>query len=72
MAAIDLIDYAGIGGVYRHHLQGDQGQPIGNEGLARVAAALRARRPGFPVCGIAGINAANAAAVIAAGADGVR
>jgi thiamine-phosphate pyrophosphorylase len=32
---------------------------------------LRRRAPHFPIVGIAGIDAANAAAVIAAGADGV-
>jgi thiamine-phosphate pyrophosphorylase len=32
---------------------------------------LRARVANFPVCGIAGIDAGNAAEVIAAGADGV-
>ena len=39
--------------------------------MARVIEALRRRKPGFPTCGIAGINAANAAPVIEAGADGV-
>jgi thiamine-phosphate pyrophosphorylase len=34
-------------------------------------AALRGRKRDLPVCGIAGIDAGNAAAVIAAGADGV-
>jgi len=32
---------------------------------------VRTRKPGFPICGISGINAGNAAEVIAAGADGV-
>jgi len=71
LAAIDLIDYAGIGGVYGTTSKATKAQPIGTEGLARVTAALRARRPGFAVCGIAGIDAGNAAAVIEAGADGV-
>jgi thiamine-phosphate pyrophosphorylase len=39
--------------------------------LARVIGALHRRAPKLPVCGIAGIDASNAAAVIAAGADGV-
>jgi thiamine-phosphate pyrophosphorylase len=39
--------------------------------MARVIEALHRRRPGFPSCGIAGINAGNAAPVIDAGADGV-
>ena len=33
--------------------------------------AIRARAPNFPICAISGINAGNAAEVIAAGADGV-
>ena len=45
--------------------------PIGIAGMARVIEALHRRKPGFPTCGIAGINAANAAPVIEAGADGV-
>jgi thiamine-phosphate pyrophosphorylase len=36
-----------------------------------VIGALHRRAPKLPVCGIAGIDAGNAAAVIAAGADGV-
>jgi thiamine-phosphate pyrophosphorylase len=39
--------------------------------LARIIAVLRRRAPVLPVCGIAGIDASNAAEVIAAGADGV-
>jgi thiamine-phosphate pyrophosphorylase len=39
--------------------------------MARVIEALHRRKPGFPTCGIAGINAGNAAPVIEAGADGV-
>ena len=56
----------------RHHLEGDEEQsPIGIAGMARVIEALHRRKPGFLTCGIAGINAANAAPVIEAGADGV-
>ena len=39
--------------------------------MARVIEALHRRKPGFLTCGIAGINAGNAAPVIEAGADGV-
>ena len=39
--------------------------------LPRVIGALHRRSPKLPVCGIAGIDASNAGAVIAAGADGV-
>jgi thiamine-phosphate pyrophosphorylase len=70
-APIDLIDYAGIGGVFATSSKDNTSKPIGPEGLARIAAVLRERRPAFPVCGIAGIDATNAASVIGAGADGV-
>lgn len=70
-APIDLIDYAGVGGVYGTTSKAQKRQPIGPQGLRAVTEALRRRRPGFAVCGIAGINAGNAAAVIEAGADGV-
>ena len=45
--------------------------PIGVDGLARIVDVFRKRDPKFPSCAIAGINAANAGATIAAGADGV-
>ncbi|MCC6888583.1 MAG: thiamine phosphate synthase [Hyphomicrobiales bacterium] len=70
-APLDLIDYVGIGGVYATASKDNPNPPIGVEGLARVVAVLRRRKPGFPTCAIAGITAANAAATIAAGADGV-
>jgi thiamine-phosphate pyrophosphorylase len=70
-APIDVIDYAGIGGVYATLSKEQKNAPIGPEGFARVAGALRRRAPRLPVCGIAGIDAGNATAVIAAGADGV-
>jgi thiamine-phosphate pyrophosphorylase len=69
-APVDLIDYVGSGGVYVTGSKQQKNAPIGPEGLARVIAALHARSP-KPVCGIAGIDAGNAAAVIGAGADGV-
>ncbi len=70
-APLALIDYVGIGGVYATTSKDNTRPPIGPDGLARITQAIRARKPGFPVCGIAGITAANTAAVIAAGADGV-
>lgn len=45
--------------------------PIGPVGLARIIDVFRYRIGNFPTCAIAGITAANAADVIAAGADGV-
>jgi thiamine-phosphate pyrophosphorylase len=70
-APADLIDYAGIGGVYATLSKEQKTAPIGPEGFAGIADALRRRAPTLPLCGIAGIDAGNAGAVIAAGADGV-
>jgi thiamine-phosphate pyrophosphorylase len=70
-APVGLIDYAGVGGVYATLSKEQKTPPIGTDGFARVAAALRERAPTLPIVGIAGIDAGNAAAVIAAGADGV-
>jgi thiamine-phosphate pyrophosphorylase len=70
-APVELIDYVGSGGVYVTLSKQQKNVPIGPEGLARVIGALHRRSPKLPVCGIAGIDAGNAGAVIAAGADGV-
>jgi thiamine-phosphate pyrophosphorylase len=70
-APVGLIDYAGVGGVYTTLSKDQKDPPFGPEGLARIAAVLRRRAPTLPLVGIAGIDAGNAAAVIAAGADGV-
>ena len=70
-APIGLIDYVGSGGVYATLSKQQNKPPIGPEGLARIVEVLRRRAPKLPVAGIAGIDAGNAAAVIAAGADGV-
>jgi thiamine-phosphate pyrophosphorylase len=68
---LDLIDYAGIGGIYGTTSKQTKASPIGVAGMARVIEALHRRKPAFLTCGIAGINASNAAEVIEAGADGV-
>jgi thiamine-phosphate pyrophosphorylase len=70
-APLDLIDYAGIGGVFGTTSKSNTSKPIGPEGLRRIIEVLHRRKPEFPTCGIAGINESNAAEVIAAGADGV-
>jgi len=70
-APVELVDYAGIGGVYATLSKEQKSAPIGTEGFARVAGVLRRRAPKLPLCGIAGIDAGNAAAVIGAGADGI-
>jgi thiamine-phosphate pyrophosphorylase len=74
-APVALIDYVGSGGVYVTLSKQQKDAPIGPEGLAQIIAVLRRRaqkeNKELPVCGIAGIDASNAAAVIGAGADGV-
>jgi len=73
-APIGLIDYVGSGGVYATMSKQQKNPPIGPDGLARIIAVLRRRAAqsgkALPVCGIAGIDASNAAPVIAAGAEG--
>jgi thiamine-phosphate pyrophosphorylase len=68
---IELIDYAGVGGVYATLSKEQKNPPIGTEGLSGIAKTLRRRAPNLPIAGIAGIDAGNAAEVIAAGADGI-
>jgi thiamine-phosphate pyrophosphorylase len=70
-APLDMLDYVAIGGVYGTTSKDNTATPIGIGGLRAVVQAVRARKPQFPICAIAGINASNAAEVIAAGADGV-
>jgi thiamine-phosphate pyrophosphorylase len=70
-APLSLLDYVGIGGVYATTSKVSGRSPIGLDGLRRVVQAFRHRIGNFPACGIAGITAENAEAVIAAGADGV-
>jgi thiamine-phosphate pyrophosphorylase len=70
-APLALLDYVGTGGVYATMSKTSGKSPIGLDGLRRVVQVFRDRIGNFPTCGIAGITAANAEAVIAAGADGV-
>src|SRR5262245_5973734 len=70
-APAELLDYAAIGGVYATSSKDNPDPPIGVEGLSRIAAIFRRRRPDLPICAIAGIDASNAAATVKAGADGV-
>ncbi len=64
-APLDLIDYVGSGGVYVTLSKEQKNPPIGPQGLARIIAALHRRAANLPVVGIAGIDASNAAEVIA-------
>jgi thiamine-phosphate pyrophosphorylase len=70
-APLDRLNYVAIGGVFATSSKDNPGPPIGRDGLASIAAAIRARAPDFPIVAIAGIDATNAADVIAAGADGI-
>ncbi len=70
-APLAILDYVGIGGVYGTMSKQSGKTPIGLDGLRRVVQVFRHRIGNFPTCGIAGITAANAEPVIAAGADGV-
>jgi thiamine-phosphate pyrophosphorylase len=70
-APLDVLDYVAIGGVYATSSKDNTSAPIGTGGLRAIATASRARKAKFPICAIAGITAANAGDVIAAGADGV-
>jgi thiamine-phosphate pyrophosphorylase len=70
-APVELIDYVGSGGVYVTSSKEQKRPPIGPQGLRRIIDALKRRKPVLPVCGIAGVDATNAAEVIGAGADGI-
>jgi len=70
-APLEFLDYVAIGGVYATTSKDNTRAPIGTAGLSEIVRTVRARDPDFPICAIAGINAGNAADVIAAGADGV-
>ncbi len=65
-AAEDGADYVGVGDVFGTQSKADAGVPIGLSGMKAVVKASP-----IPVVGIGGINQANAADVIEAGADGV-
>jgi thiamine-phosphate pyrophosphorylase len=65
-AVRDSADYLGVGDVYGTPSKPDAGPPIGLEGLAAVARAVR-----VPVVAIGGITPENAATTISAGAVGV-
>jgi thiamine-phosphate diphosphorylase len=64
------VDYGCVGGVFATLSKANPSPPIGLEGLAAVAAHARRASRG-PMAAIAGIEASNARAVIAAGADGI-
>jgi thiamine-phosphate pyrophosphorylase len=65
------LDYIAVGGVYGTTSKENTSTPIGIDGLRAIVEVIRSRERNYPICAIAGINAGNAADVIAAGADGV-
>ncbi|ALK08731.1 thiamine phosphate synthase [Blastochloris viridis] len=73
VAAVPLgaVDYVAVGGVFATLSKTNPDPPLGLGGLAARIAELRARKAALPIAAIAGIDAANAGSVIAAGADGV-
>src|SRR5436309_5672303 len=70
-APLDVIDYAGVGGIYATTSKDNPDPPIGIAGLRAVVAAFRANSTHIPACAIAGSDATNARGVMGAGADGV-
>ena len=70
-APLELLDYVAIGGVYGTTSKDNTSTPVGISGLSAIVQEVRVRKAQFPICAISGINAGNAAEVIAAGADGV-
>ncbi len=59
-------DYLGVGAIFGTATKSDAGEPTGPALLGTIAGAVA-----LPLVGIGGINASNAAEVIAAGASGV-
>jgi len=74
-APLSVIDYVGIGGVFattsKKQSFAHPRSPLGIDGLRAIVDVFRGRIGNFPMCAIAGISRDNAAAVIAAGVDGV-
>lgn len=66
------VDYACIGGVFATTSKDNPDPPVGLDGFGRIAFRARlARGRALPVGAIAGIDSSNAAAIVAAGADGI-
>jgi thiamine-phosphate diphosphorylase len=59
-------DYLGLSPVFATGTKRDHAPPLGLAGITRIRA-----RTTIPLVGIGGINAANAAAILDAGADGI-
>ena len=70
-APVEVLDYVCIGGVFATTSKDNPNPPIGIHGLRERLAIFRERVPALPAGAIAGIDASNAAAVMAAGVDGI-
>jgi len=64
------VDYGCIGGVFATVSKNNPAPPIGLDGLRQILSRARLTFRG-PIGAIAGIDASNAQAVVAAGADGI-
>ena len=60
------VDYLGVGPIFPQATKADAAPPLGLDGLKIVRA-----RTALPIVAIGGVSAANAADIVAAGADGV-
>ena len=70
-APIELIDYGCIGGVFATKSKQNETEPLGLNGLHAMIDHVRRLDGDLPLDAIAGIDAANAASVIGAGANGI-
>ena len=70
-APFEHLNYVAIGGVFATRSKDNPDAPVGLAGLREIAGVVRKRAPRMPIAAIAGIDASNAAEVIAAGADGI-
>ena len=68
---VGVVDYVCIGGVFATTSKHNPEPPVGVDGLKSILTVIRGRAPRLPVGAIAGIDASNAASVIAAGVDGI-
>ena len=70
-ALVEVVDYVCIGGVFATASKHNPEPPVGIDGLKSILTAIRRRAPRLPIGAIAGIDANNAADVMAAGVDGI-
>ena len=70
-APLEHLDYVAVGGVFATRSKDNPDPPVGLGGLRTIIDVVHKRAPSMPVVAIAGIEAGNAAGVIAAGADGI-